>query len=719
MNWNWNQERVDQFMHHISTGFVPPSPLELALQLSALFAVIFAYAFLYRRIQTRRRESRVAHSESRFVEACHELRLPPGDRALLRRLAEYLPRPEEELHTLLREREVFQAALDALLHSEYRESEAAIQARPFTALGVRLGFKARSSGRIVRSTADLPPDTLLFAASNAEDADVQENRNDSDRSRPDADADDESALFRVREVHPGHLDVAVLRPLPPNWKSRRTIELSFRRREGHYTFATQIIAVDSQSGEADASRAVLAHNQGRVRRRQNRRHFRRDTRFPARFGNSQGYTLNLSGGGALLELNSALPTADSRPGDVFDLALELDSRNTVRCPARIIVMQDAGRRVQVEFVRLRDADRDRIIKTLFGEEGRSARDAGDTNDDTGPGTGAFTQAIAVTLCWSLTAIVAAGLAGGAPLHAQPPASVQRNASAPGGDNLGDYYYRREKFDLARVEYERGLRRLPELPNDATKTANPADPKVRSSLELRSKLGLSLMREHKFRESLRYLNDRKDFRHLYLGMFAAFRSGWAFQGLTAQSRILDGADFSDSQKDQARLLGGTVYLESGEYERVRSYYSNLQREAVDDQVRVMSGRLLTSLDAYESLDRKNAWLAAGFSTLLPGAGQVYAGHTVDGVTAFFFNTMFLGSAAIMYDLENRSDSPHIGSGIFGVIGLVFYLANVSGAYQTAHRYNAFQERRFHQDIRDAFFHLDYIEKNSGVVFQTDF
>ena len=237
--------------------------------------------------------------------------------------------------------------------------------------------------------------------------------------------------------------------------------------------------------------------------------------------------------------------------------------------------------------------------------------------------------------------------------------------------------------------------------------------------LSAKLGLTMMRTEQYRESLSVLNDRRDFSHLYLRMFASLRSGWAFQGLNEESRILDRDDFTAAQKDQARLLGGTVYLESGEYDRVRAYYSNLQAAATDEEVRALSGKLLTSLDGYESLDRKNPYLAAGFSTVLPGAGQIYAGHAVDGVTAFFFHGMFLGSAVIMYDLENRSDSPHIGSGIFGVIGLVFYLANVSGAYQTAHRYNAYQERKFHQEVRDAFFHLDYIEKTSGVVFETNF
>ncbi|MEQ9366455.1 MAG: PilZ domain-containing protein [Leptospirales bacterium] len=709
MNWNWNQKRVDEFMQHISTGFVPPSPLELALQLTALLTVVFAYIFIYRRIQAGRQSARIAYSESRFIEGCHESRLPPGDRRLLRRLAEYLPRPREELHTLLRDREVYQAAVDALLHTEYREHETPGAARPFAALGVRLGFKAQSSGRVVRSTADLPAQTVLYSA-------------------------DDAPLFRVLEVHPAHLDVEILTDLPPDWKRNRELELSFRRREGFYRITASLIAAETAVGLA-GTRAVLSHNRGPVHRRQNRRHFRRALRLPVRFGEAHGYSINLSGGGALLEFSDGAKPSGG-PGEVLDLTLELDARAIVQCTARVIALRGPQAQVQVEFVRIRDADRDRVIKLLFGEEGRSASRKNDDRSDSKPGSAAIAclGALLGPALYGLATLAGIAVPGGA-LLAQSPGAGEATPDRLGprriqvGGELGDYYYSRGRYDLARIEYDRRLRQLPHGSgetrsepadnNGAALASSNSQPPGEESALVRAKLGLSLLRENHFRESLSYLNDRRDFRHLYLSMYASFRSGWAFQGLSAQSRILDRRDFTESQKDQARLLGGTVYLESGEHDRVRQYYTNLQKSADDETVRRMSGRVLTSLDGYESLDRKNAWLAAGFSTVLPGAGQIYAGHTVDGVTAFFFNGMFLGSAAIMYDLENRSGSPHIGSGIFGVIGLVFYLANVSGAYQTAHRYNAYQERRFHQEVRDAFFHLDYIEKNSGVVFQTDF
>lgn len=704
MNWNWNQNRVDEFMQHISTGFVPPSPLELALQLTALFVVVFAYSLIYRRMTAGRRLARETHSASRFIEVCHDLRLPPGDRELLRQLAEYLPHPREELHILLREREVFQRALDALLHSEYQDQERPGAARPFTALAVRLGFKAQSSGRIVRSTGDLPPDTILFNA-------------------------DDTPLFRVLEVHPAHLDVVLLKDLPADWKNNRDLELNFRRREGYYMIEASIIATETGTGVAE-TRAVLSHNQGRITRRQNRKHFRRDIRLPVRFGKTAAHTVNLSGGGALIELDTTAsyakkqePVEIPRPGDTLELVLEINPRTIVRCTARAILVQDEGRSLQLEFATIQAADRDRIIKLLFGEEGRSAH--AEQNHPPPASIFVMTGLVYLLTGWMSVASFAGDLAAEpAPQSQSDPAIEHSSRNILTGGDLGDYYYSRGKYDLARIEYDRRLRQLPDSQiqnptNKAPESGKQPTNSERQALAVRAKLGLSLMRTNQYRESLVYLNNRRDFSHLYLGMFAAFRSGWTFQGLTAQSRILDRDDFSPAQRDQARLLGGAVYLESGEYNRVRTYYANLQKVATDESVRLMSGRLLTSLDGYESLDRKNAWLAAGFSTVLPGAGQIYAGHTVDGITALFFNGMFLGSALVMYDLENRSDSAHIGSGVFGVLGLVFYLANISGAYQTAHRYNAYQERRFQQDVREAFFHLDYIEKNSGVVFETDF
>ena len=254
MNWHWNQNRVDEFMQSVATGFVPPSPLELALQFGVLFLAIVVYVYLYRRMRDRQRQAREEYSADRLIELSHAARLSPGDRDLLHQLSQYLDRPREEAHLLLQQRSLFEKAVHALLESEYPAAEIARAARPFNALAVRLGFATRDAGRMVQSSGDLPVGTILYDS-------------------------DETERFRVLAVHPAQLDVEVLTELQPGG-SGRELELHFRRPEGLYTMRCRLLA--TESGGRSGSRAVLAHHMGRVRRRQNRDYFRRALRRPVR-----------------------------------------------------------------------------------------------------------------------------------------------------------------------------------------------------------------------------------------------------------------------------------------------------------------------------------------------------------------------------------------------------------------------------------------------------
>ena len=271
--------------------------------------------------------------------------------------------------------------------------------------------------------------------------------------------------------------------------------------------------------------------------------------------------------------------------------------------------------------------------------------------------------------------------------------------AKGSYFLGDHYYRKENYAFAQIEYERSL-------------ASPRRKQKQKSL-LKTKLALSLLRQEKFIESTELLEVGGDFSQLYLSMFSALRLGWLSLALRQQGRILASPKISAQEKEEALLLGGTVYLERGEYEKTRRFYSDLQKKSKHKDVRYRSGRLLSDLESYESQPQKKAWLAGTFSAILPGSGQFYAKHYTDGLIAFFFNVTFLGSALLLYDLENKTEKDHYASAAMGLIGLNFYLANVIGGTQSARRYNNFQERKFHQEVRNSFFNIDRVEKITKV------
>ncbi|HNE25369.1 MAG TPA: hypothetical protein PLG78_19500, partial [Leptospiraceae bacterium] len=63
--------------------------------------------------------------------------------------------------------------------------------------------------------------------------------------------------------------------------------------------------------------------------------------------------------------------------------------------------------------------------------------------------------------------------------------------------------------------------------------------------------------------------------------------------------------------------------------------------------------------------------------------------------------------------------HGGSIIMGILGLGFYLTNITGAAASAGRFNTFQERKFQQTIRDRFFNIDFVEQTSDIRFETSF
>jgi hypothetical protein len=264
------------------------------------------------------------------------------------------------------------------------------------------------------------------------------------------------------------------------------------------------------------------------------------------------------------------------------------------------------------------------------------------------------------------------------------------------EEMGDRYYKSRQFPLARIEYDRAL-----MESGAAQD------------RLEAKSALALMRENRFRDSLKTMT-RSSYEQSYLRMYAAMRAGFRSRMLLEQGQILD-SPVAENRKELARLLGGTLYMEEDDTARTRQYYERLQREALTDQVRFAARDTLLALEKYESVPRKSPWVAGILSAFLPGSGQIYARAVSDGLTAFGFTAVLGGSAAYMNHLETKAGKPHTGSILTGLVALGFYLSGITGSAAAANRYNAYQERQFHNEIRDRFFNLDFVEKTSGIVF----
>ena len=226
--------------------------------------------------------------------------------------------------------------------------------------------------------------------------------------------------------------------------------------------------------------------------------------------------------------------------------------------------------------------------------------------------------------------------------------------------------------------------------------------------------ISRMRDADFQRARDALRNRRNPSAFLLRMFAGIPMGQYNDVLFDRDQFLLG-DGTEKQKDVARLLGLSVFLDAGDYARASQGLERLQKETRNDDLRIMIGQVRTDLMEYENLDRKSPWLAGGLAVIFPGAGHVYTEHYTDAVLSLFWNGVFLGGGAYLYSLERKAEVGHGGSIVFGLAGLIFYAANITGAVSSAHRYNYFQERRLQQKIRERYFNLDFIEKHSGLTF----
>ncbi|MBU1676012.1 hypothetical protein KKA85_09555, partial [bacterium] len=82
-----------------------------------------------------------------------------------------------------------------------------------------------------------------------------------------------------------------------------------------------------------------------------------------------------------------------------------------------------------------------------------------------------------------------------------------------------------------------------------------------------------------------------------------------------------------------------------------------------------------------LPRRSPGLAMVMSATVPGAGQIYAGRTHDGLRHLFFN------GALVYTLVKLIRDDHYPAAyLVGTIGIPFYVGNVRGAGYSARAYN---------------------------------
>ncbi len=106
---------------------------------------------------------------------------------------------------------------------------------------------------------------------------------------------------------------------------------------------------------------------------------------------------------------------------------------------------------------------------------------------------------------------------------------------------------------------------------------------------------------------------------------------------------------------------------------------------------ITDKAITILQTELPLKTKSPLISGSLSALIPGTGQIYSKHPVDGIQAFLMN-LSMGLATVgLFLFEQETDIPHFGSGVSACLTGGFYAANIYGASKTAAYYTLRQKQ----------------------------
>jgi hypothetical protein len=130
-----------------------------------------------------------------------------------------------------------------------------------------------------------------------------------------------------------------------------------------------------------------------------------------------------------------------------------------------------------------------------------------------------------------------------------------------------------------------------------------------------------------------------------------------------------AEYSWTQA-RSPLYLGLLYAKTGRGEQAAPLWQGL---ALPDPTEGLS-------------DSKSPVLAAALSLVLPGSGQVYAGHWFDGAQAAAFVGFFGAAAYGTYLYDSKVSGNYVLTGITVGVAAFFHAANIYGAAKTADYFN---------------------------------
>lgn len=106
-----------------------------------------------------------------------------------------------------------------------------------------------------------------------------------------------------------------------------------------------------------------------------------------------------------------------------------------------------------------------------------------------------------------------------------------------------------------------------------------------------------------------------------------------------------------------------------------------------------------IEDIKTQSKKSPIVSSTLSLVIPGSGQIYSGHTYDGIQAFLYTASAAFASYAIYKYE-KSFKGHLELTYISIsVTAIFHAANILGAYQTANYYNLKQENDLIRNIRN--------------------
>lgn len=143
-------------------------------------------------------------------------------------------------------------------------------------------------------------------------------------------------------------------------------------------------------------------------------------------------------------------------------------------------------------------------------------------------------------------------------------------------------------------------------------------------------------------------------------------------------------------DRAHYRIGWIHIEMADWAGAEKAFGRMSTKG---RRRHGLDRLSKALSGADTLPVKSPGLA-GTLSIIPGGGQLYCQRYEDALIAFALNVGFIWAARDAFDNEQYG----LG-GLLSFVGLGFYLGNIYGAVNDAHKYNHQQTLQFVDRLRE--------------------